>query len=335
VQRIALVTEDLSRYAERSQLPERVTLHDRRDLDAVQKELREVPGVSVLIYDQTCAAEKRRRRKKGEYPTPTRRVFINEAVCEGCGDCGVQSNCTSILPVETEVGRKRAIDQSSCNQDYSCVKGFCPSFVTVEGGAPRKSRNGQADRSGRDPAGALPALPDPAPAPLGAQPYNILITGIGGTGVITIGALLGMAAHLEAKGTSALDMTGMSQNSAVVIRITGLGGRPCPAHRDRRGRPDPRLRHADRRRAGRGIKNTARPHGGGDQPAPAAAGTVHPKPRLALPGGRNPRTDRRVRRRQIAFHRCDPAGHGAAGGFDRDQPVHAGLRVPEGPDPPA
>jgi indolepyruvate ferredoxin oxidoreductase len=147
VQRIALVSEDLTRYEDRSQLPAQVTVHDRKDLDSVQRELREVKGVSVLIYDQTCAAEKRRRRKKGEYPKATQRVFINEAVCEGCGDCGVQSNCTSILPVETELGRKRAIDQSSCNQDYSCVKGFCPSFVTIEGGAPRKSRS--AKQAGR------------------------------------------------------------------------------------------------------------------------------------------------------------------------------------------
>jgi indolepyruvate ferredoxin oxidoreductase len=210
VARIALVTEDLSRHTDRSQLPAHITLHDRRDLDAVQRELRSIPGVSVLIYDQTCAAEKRRRRKKGEFAQPTQRVFINAAVCEGCGDCGVQSNCTSILPLETEFGRKRMIDQSSCNQDYSCIKGFCPSFVTVEGGKPRKSKQVQAV------AEEDFAPPPPAPLTLAAAPYNILITGIGGTGVITIGALLGMAAHLEGKGTSALDMTGMSQKNGAV-----------------------------------------------------------------------------------------------------------------------
>jgi indolepyruvate ferredoxin oxidoreductase len=222
VKRIAVVTEDLSRYADRTQLPAQVTLNDRRDMDAVQRELREVPGVSVLIYDQTCAAEKRRRRKKGEYPKATQRVFINEAVCEGCGDCGVQSNCTSILPLETEFGRKRAIDQSSCNQDYSCVKGFCPSFVTIEGGAPRKSRAAKQVTPAK-----LEALPGVAVAELKQAPYNILITGIGGTGVITIGALLGMAAHLEGKGTSALDMTGMSQKNGAVtshVRIARAPG---------------------------------------------------------------------------------------------------------------
>jgi len=221
VQRIALVTEDVSRYEDRSQLPERVTVHDRSDLDAVQRELREIAGVSVLIYDQTCAAEKRRRRKKGEYPKATQRVFINEAVCEGCGDCGVQSNCTSILPVETEFGRKRVIDQSSCNQDYSCLKGFCPSFVTIEGGAPRKSR------AAKQPLPAqLESLPPAASAQLKDAPYNILITGIGGTGVITIGALLGMAAHLEGKGTSALDMTGMSQKNGAVTSHVRIARTP-------------------------------------------------------------------------------------------------------------
>jgi indolepyruvate ferredoxin oxidoreductase len=222
VKRIAVVTEDVSRYEDRSQLPAMVTINDRRDMDAVQRELREIQGVSVLIYDQTCAAEKRRRRKKGEYPKATQRVFINEAVCEGCGDCGVQSNCTSILPVETEFGRKRAIDQSSCNQDYSCVKGFCPSFVTIEGGAPKKSRAAKQALPDQ-----LEALPDVAVAGLKDAPYNILITGIGGTGVITIGALLGMAAHLEGKGTSALDMTGMSQKNGAVtshVRIARAPG---------------------------------------------------------------------------------------------------------------
>lgn len=215
VKRIALVTEDLSRYTDRSALPAMVTLHDRKDMDAVQRELREIEGCSVLIYDQTCAAEKRRRRKKGEFPDPNQRLFINEAVCEGCGDCGAQSNCTSLMPLETEFGRKRVIDQSSCNKDYSCVKGFCPSFVTVEGGKVRKTKTGgnRGDDFGVLPQPALPAC---------EQSYNILLNGIGGTGVITVGALLGMAAHLEGKGASVLDMTGMSQKNGSVtshIRI--------------------------------------------------------------------------------------------------------------------
>jgi indolepyruvate ferredoxin oxidoreductase len=212
VKRIALVTEDLARYTDRSSLPAIVSLHDRKEMDAVQRELRAIEGVSVLIYDQTCAAEKRRRRKKGEFPDPNRRMVINEAVCEGCGDCGVQSNCTSILPKETEFGRKRAIDQSSCNKDYSCVKGFCPSFVTVEGGTLKKSRAGVGRDNAEDGFGALP---EPL-LPSLAAPYNILINGIGGTGVITVGALMGMAAHLEGKGASVLDMTGMSQKNGSV-----------------------------------------------------------------------------------------------------------------------
>jgi indolepyruvate ferredoxin oxidoreductase len=209
VQRIALVTEDLTRYSDRSDLPAVVTLHDRKEMDAVQRELRTVGGTSVLIYDQTCAAEKRRRRKKGEFPEPNQRLVINAAVCEGCGDCGLQSNCTSILPLETEFGRKRSIDQSSCNKDYSCVKGFCPSFVTLEGGKLKKSKAAAVSDDSFGP------LPEPALPPC-ALPYNILINGIGGTGVITIGALLGMAAHLEGKGVSVLDMTGMSQKNGSV-----------------------------------------------------------------------------------------------------------------------
>ena len=223
VQRIALVTEDLSRYADRSQLPAAVTLHDRQQMDAVQRELREVPGVSVIIYDQTCAAEKRRRRKKGDYPDPNQRLFINQAVCEGCGDCGVQSNCTSILPLETEFGRKRVIDQSSCNKDYSCVKGFCPSFVTVTGGALKKSITGKTDNATQpDDFGPLP---DPV-IPDCTTPFNILINGIGGTGVITIGALMGMAAHLEGKGVSVLDMTGMSQKNGSVTSHVRIARQP-------------------------------------------------------------------------------------------------------------
>nr|WP_315399590.1 indolepyruvate ferredoxin oxidoreductase family protein [uncultured Duganella sp.] len=225
VKRIALVTEDLNRYTDRGALPTLVSLHDRKDMDAVQRELREVEGVSVLIYDQTCAAEKRRRRKKNEYPDPARRMVINEAVCEGCGDCGVQSNCTSVLPKETEFGRKRTIDQSSCNKDYSCAKGFCPSFVTVEGGTLKKSRAGvKPDQDGAD--DGFGALPEPA-LPSCEQPYNILINGIGGTGVITVGALMGMAAHLEGKGASVLDMTGMSQKNGSVTSHVKVARTPA------------------------------------------------------------------------------------------------------------
>jgi indolepyruvate ferredoxin oxidoreductase len=224
VKRIALVTEDLNRYTDRSALPSIVSLHDRKDMDAVQRELREIGGVSVLIYDQTCAAEKRRRRKKGEFPDPAKRMVINEAVCEGCGDCGVQSNCTSILPKETEFGRKRTIDQSSCNKDYSCVKGFCPSFVTVEGGSLKKTKTGVTKDNADDGFGPLP---EPV-LPSCEQPYNILINGIGGTGVITVGALMGMAAHLEGKGASVLDMTGMSQKNGSVTSHVKVA--KTPAH---------------------------------------------------------------------------------------------------------
>lgn len=219
VKRIALVTEDLARYADRSALPGYVTLHDRQQMEDVQRDLRGVSGVSVLIYDQVCAAEKRRRRKKGEFPEPAQRLFINEAVCEGCGDCGEQSNCTSLLPVETEFGRKRAIDQSSCNKDYSCVQGFCPSFVTVTGGTLRKAQANQRREH------QIAALPGPTLARCDA-PYNILINGIGGTGVITIGALLGMAAHLEGKGVSVLDMTGMSQKNGSVTSHVRIAQAP-------------------------------------------------------------------------------------------------------------
>src|SRR5690606_4801008 len=161
------------------------TIHHRQELDRVQRELREVKGVSVLLYDQTCAAEKRRRRKRGQYPDPDRRVIINELVCEGCGDCGAQSNCVSVQPVETEFGRKRRIDQSSCNKDFSCVNGFCPSFVTVHG-AKLKKVAGSAGRT--DPLAGLPA---PTPFRLGDAGWSAILDGIGGTGVVTIGAILG------------------------------------------------------------------------------------------------------------------------------------------------
>ncbi|MET3391550.1 indolepyruvate ferredoxin oxidoreductase [Variovorax sp. 1140] len=215
VRRLALVAEDPSRWADRSVLPPDrdgfvLTVHHRDSMDAVQRELREFEGVSVLIYDQVCAAEKRRRRKKGEFPQAARRVFINDAVCEGCGDCGEQSNCTALLPRQTELGLKRAVDQSACNADESCIKGFCPSFVTVEGVKPRRQAPVATKAAAEE-----GSLPQPKQVALDGM-HNILITGIGGTGVITIGALIGMAAHLEGKGVSVLDMTGMSQKNGSV-----------------------------------------------------------------------------------------------------------------------
>ncbi|MBL8838788.1 MAG: indolepyruvate ferredoxin oxidoreductase family protein, partial [Alphaproteobacteria bacterium] len=228
VRRIAVVSDDPDKYPPNSGFPAGTTFNHRDDLDEVQRELREVPGVSVLIYDQTCAAEKRRRRKRGTFPDPDKRVFINELVCEGCGDCGVQSNCLSVTPVETEFGRKRAIDQSSCNKDFSCVKGFCPSFVTVHGPKLRRPAavRAAAGRPAFDPAAALPA---PKLPPLD-QPYNMLVTGIGGTGVVTIGALLGMAAHLESKGCSVLDMTGLSQKGGAVLSHVRIAATPAGLH---------------------------------------------------------------------------------------------------------
>ncbi len=190
--RVVVVTDEPEKYPANAGFAPGVEIRHRDALDQVQRELREVPGLTVLVYDQTCAAEKRRRRKRGQYPDPPKRVFINERVCEGCGDCSEKSNCVSVKPLETEFGRKRSIDQSNCNKDFSCVKGFCPSFVTIHGGQLRKLPKPTAAVA-EDPFAALPL---PQQRPLG-DAYGILITGIGGTGVITVGALLGMAAHLE------------------------------------------------------------------------------------------------------------------------------------------
>ena len=217
--RIAVVTDEPEKYGARSSLARGTTIYHRRELDAVQRAFREIAGVTVIVYDQTCAAEKRRRRKRGKYPDPPRRAFINPAVCEGCGDCGVKSNCVAVVPVETEFGRKRAIDQSSCNKDFSCVEGFCPSFVTVHGGRLRKGAG--VSREGAP----LPALPEPSLPGLDRL-YEIIVTGVGGTGVITIGALLGMAAHLESKGCSVLDQTGLAQKGGAVVSHVRIAARP-------------------------------------------------------------------------------------------------------------
>jgi indolepyruvate ferredoxin oxidoreductase len=183
-----------------------IPMHERAQLETVQKDFATREGVSAIVYIQTCAAEKRRRRKRGLFPDPDKRVFINEEVCEGCGDCGVQSNCVSIVPKETELGRKRAIDQSSCNKDFSCVKGFCPSFVTVEGAKIRKDPTTKID---------IPDLPLPV-LPLIKGTHNVVITGVGGTGVVTIGALLAQAAQLDGKGAGMMEMAGLAQKGGAV-----------------------------------------------------------------------------------------------------------------------
>jgi indolepyruvate ferredoxin oxidoreductase len=206
--RVVVVTDEPWKYAKGTEWPRGLTVHHRDELDAIQRELATVPGVSVLIYDQTCAAEKRRRRKRGTFPDPDKRVLINDLVCEGCGDCGVKSNCVSVQPLMTEWGRKRTIDQASCNKDYSCVKGFCPSFVTVHGA---KLKKGEAIAAPEH----WPALPDPS-VPLINHPYGIIVTGVGGTGVVTIGGVLGMAAHLEGKGFGVIDMAGLAQKGGAV-----------------------------------------------------------------------------------------------------------------------
>src|SRR5258707_5153909 len=205
---IYLVSENPDAYPASDIAPGTKTAH-RDQLDAVMKTLREVKGASAIVFVQTCAAEKRRRRKRGTLEDPQRRVIINPAVCEGCGDCSVQSNCISVEPLETEMGRKRTINQSSCNKDYSCLKGFCPSFVTVDGGKLRR----------RAPAGVgdIGDLPEPASQPSLERPYNIAVGGVGGTGVLTIGALLGMAAHIEGKASMILDMSGLAQKGGAVL----------------------------------------------------------------------------------------------------------------------
>ena len=210
--KVVVVTDEPHKYL-RGFLPPGVDVFHRRDLQAVQKDLAQIPGVTALVYDQTCAAEKRRRRKRGTFPDPVKRAFINPAVCEGCGDCGQKSNCVAIVPEETPLGTKRAIDQSTCNKDFSCINGFCPSFVTVHGAVPRKHA-GLASQSGI--ASMLASLPEPTMPSLGRTPYTMLVTGVGGTGVVTISAVLGQAAYLDGLGFGAIDMTGLAQKGGAV-----------------------------------------------------------------------------------------------------------------------
>ena len=220
--RVIVVTDEPWKYPKDTDWPRGLTVHHRDELDALQRKLTTVPGVSVLIYDQTCAAEKRRRRKRGTFPDPDKRVIINDLVCEGCGDCGVKSNCVSVQPLMTEWGRKRTIDQASCNKDYSCINGFCPSFVTVHGA---KLKKGEGIVEPSD----WPALPSPS-VPLINHPYGIIVTGIGGTGVVTIGGILGMAAHLEGKGIGVVDMAGLAQKGGAVYSHIRIANTPDDIH---------------------------------------------------------------------------------------------------------
>jgi len=219
--RVVVVTDEPGKYARGEQWPAGLTIHHRDELNAVQEALAKEGGVTVLIYDQTCAAEKRRRRKRGLYPDPDKRVLINELVCEGCGDCGVQSNCVSLQPLETEWGRKRTIDQSSCNKDFSCLKGFCPSFVTVHGARPKRLAASAGQAPADLPAPKLPAID---------QTYGIIVTGIGGTGIVTVGGILGMAAHLDGKSVGVLDMAGLAQKGGAVYSHIRIAERPEDIH---------------------------------------------------------------------------------------------------------
>ncbi|MFM1815559.1 MAG: hypothetical protein RLZ98_2254 [Pseudomonadota bacterium] len=218
VKKIAIVTDEPGKYGLWPRFPSGTRVHHRRDIQSVQKALSEIDGVTALIYDQTCAAEKRRRRKRGTYPDPDKRVYINPAVCEGCGDCSIKSNCIAVLPLETEFGRKRKIDQSQCNKDFSCLEGFCPSFVTVHGATMQERKPGDTEAHR---LAALAPLPEPH-RPTTAKPYTILVTGIGGTGVVTVSAILGEATHIEGKSFGSIDMTGLAQKGGAVgchIRI--------------------------------------------------------------------------------------------------------------------
>lgn len=220
--KITIVTDEPEKYASVSGLPSGIAIQHRDTLDAVQREFREIKGTTVIIYDQTCATEKRRRRKRGTLVDPAERVVINELVCEGCGDCSVQSNCLSVEPLETEFGRKRTINQSSCNKDFSCVKGFCPSFVTVEGGQLRKK---DKKTGGLEWTGGV--LPQPSLPALDTEAWGIIVAGVGGTGVITIGQLLGMAAHIEGKGIVTQDAAGLAQKGGATWSHVLIG-----AHQD-------------------------------------------------------------------------------------------------------
>ncbi len=232
VKAIAVVSDEPDTYPPDASFAPGTTIHHRDEMDAVQRRMRDTPGVTAIIYDQNCATELRRRRKRGLAPDPQARPFINTRVCEGCGDCSVQSNCIALEPVETRFGRKRRVNQSACNKDFSCTDGYCPSFVVVNGGQPRKRSDGQQDYKQH-----VAALPTPRAASTDT-PFSLLVTGIGGAGVVTLGAILGMAAHLEGKGASVLDVTGLAQRNGPVTSHVKVASSPQILKTSRIGRAD-------------------------------------------------------------------------------------------------
>ena len=260
------MSDEPDKYPVSSDFAPGVTIHHRDEMDELQRSLREVEGVTALVYDQVCATEKRRRRKRGKMIDPARRAFINELVCEGCGDCSVASNCVSIEPLETEFGRKRQVNQSSCNKDLSCVGGFCPSFVTVEGGSLHNSLATPAIGPERD--HLVADLAEPA-APSLEHPWNIVVTGVGGTGVVTIGALIGIAAHIEGKACTVLDKVGAAQKKRRGAVSDQGRGEPRPTARAQRRRPTRQsaagLRSGGRRRARGAREGRRRGYACGDQ----------------------------------------------------------------------
>ncbi|OUU61707.1 MAG: hypothetical protein CBC22_06635 [Alphaproteobacteria bacterium TMED62] len=222
VKKIAIVTDEIEKYKTINNFAEGTTIHHRKELELIQNEFKNITGVTIIIYDQTCATEKRRRRKRGQLIDPNKRIFINHLVCEGCGDCSVESNCISVEPLKTEYGTKRVINQSTCNKDYSCANGFCPSFLSIEGGNIKKQSINTIDSR----ISRIKNLQSPKPISLNSTSYNILVTGIGGTGVVTIGALIGMAAHLEKKGVSILDQVGIAQKGGAVLSHIKIADNP-------------------------------------------------------------------------------------------------------------
>lgn len=226
VRKIVVLSDDPSKYPVNFGFSPGVQIAHRDELDQIQEDIKQWPGTSVIIYDQACAAEKRRKRKRGLMVDPDKRIFINERVCEGCGDCSIKSNCLSVQPIDTAFGRKRKIDQSSCNKDYSCVNGFCPSFVSVHGGKLKKSSPSAKVED------LMENFPDPQ-LPSLEKPYSIFLTGVGGTGVITVGALLGMASHLEGKGCSIVDMAGLAQKGGAVVSHIRIAQKPTDIHATR------------------------------------------------------------------------------------------------------